>query len=88
MLDKLEEIVEVSLVFAGFLFLLYKFNAPFLSSPKWCDYCALFWSLVGFNIVLILADGVRYGYNLIAFPESILAYYIFLRIYHGTSVKR
>lgn len=86
----LEQIVLVSLSLAGVLFLLYKWNFPLLSRSWWCDFCFIFWATLFFNVwysTYIQGLSFRVGF-LPTFPETVAAYYIFLRIYHGTTTKR
>lgn len=83
----LEQLVIVSLSLAGFLFLLYKWDFILLPWPKWCDFCFLFWIAFVVNIANCLISH-KLELILLCFPESIAAYYIFLRIYHGNSIRR
>lgn len=86
----LEQLLIVSLSLAGILFLLYKWNFPLLSRSWWCDFCFLFWTALFFNVwysTFIQEFSFRVGFPL-TFSETVAAYYIFLRIYHGTSIKR
>lgn len=86
----LEQLIIVSLSLAGVLYLLYKWNFFLLSRSWWCDFCFLFWPSLFFNAwysTFIQELSFRVGFSL-SLAETVAAYYIFLRIYYGTSAKR
>lgn len=86
----LEQIILVSLSLAGVLFLLYKWEAIRPSWRWWCDFCFIFWIALIVNAlysIFIQEVSFRVVFAL-TFSETVAAYYIFLRIYYGTTTKR